>query len=451
MKSTTRPATEHPIRIDAAGACDAGREFPGPVSLLIELAPDRFPLLLAIGAPAEVDRHPASSNARRVPVAYTLLLPGLVNAHAHLDLTHMGPRAFDPQSGFRHWLEMVRLGRLRDSASIAASVRRGIELSLAGGTLAIGDIAGGTAEGFQLAPADSLAASELIGTTFLEFFGLGSSEARWRDRLDEIADRLRPRPLHRLSLSPHSPLTVSRALYARAAGIAAERGLTLATHLAESPNELQFLRDGSGPHRGFLEDLGIWTEDVGADLGRTPGEYIREALSAAPFLCIHANDCPDELISLLARSRASVAYCPRASGYFGFDRALGPHRYRDLLGAGVNVALGTDSIINLDTADRVSPLDEARHLHQRDGAPPRLLLEMITTRGASALGFDPDAWRFRAGHPIAGLAGIGLPGPCVDPLRTLFDSPSPARTLLTPSGPTSWLLNTMGMERDGRA
>jgi hypothetical protein len=97
-------------------------------------------------------------------------------------------------------------------------------------------------------------------------------------------------------------------------------------------------------------------------------------------------------LDVLARADVTVAYCPRASAYFGHDG----HLYQEMIRRGVRVALGTDSIVCLDTPNRISTLDEMRLLSRRDGTDADLLLRMATMNGAAGLGFDAHLVSF---HP----------------------------------------------------
>ena len=192
----------------------------------------------------------------------------------------------------------------------------------------------------------------------------------------------------------------------------------MSTHLGETAIERELIAEATGPHRGFLESLGLWNRAAEAELGRGAGpvSHTEPVLSEAAgrWVVAHMNDARDEDTAALARTGTSVAYCPRASAYFGNEPA-GGHRYREMAASGVNVCLGTDSIINLDTPERVSPIDDARLLHGRDGADPVELLRMLTVRGAAALGLDEGLFTFEAGRSIAGLVllegeGRGLAG-----------------------------------------
>ena len=209
--------------------------------------------------------------------------------------------------------------------------------------------------------------------------------------------------------------------------------LPVTTHLAEGAEEREFVARGRGLFRELLERLGVWdssaADDVGA--GRSPIAHLEGALMRRPMLLAHVNDCPDEDLERLALTRASVAYCARCSDYFLRHEEFGPHRYRDMLDAGVNVCLGTDSVINLPVgeSDRLSTLDDARFLHARDGTEAATLLRMATSAGARALGLDPAMFRLAPGL-IAGLAMVDVDGASGrDSLERVMKSAAPARLL----------------------
>jgi len=412
------PGRPRVLRLDAACVADAASEH-RPGSLLLRL--DSAGLaLLAAGTPVDLAARPDLPPPDEViarPGA--TLIPVLVNAHTHLDLTHMGPIAHDPAAGLTPWLKTILAGRVHDPDEIAASTRLGIAKSLAGGVAAVGDIAGWTNHGPTLVPWHTLADSPLLGISYVEFFAIGAREHAALARMDTFLraherDFARQSPASaRLGLTPHAPYSVSLAAYAwtvEHARVPAPPGpidIPLTTHLAESLAEREFIASATGPKRDLLELMHLWEDRVAAELGagRHPIEHLAGPLAAAPWLVAHVNDATDETIALLARTNTSVAYCPRSSAYFGTDLEFGPHRYRDMLAAGVNVCLGTDSIVNLDTPDRISTLDEMRLLVARDGLDPRLALEMGTTRGARALAIDPALFTFTPG-PLAGVVRV---------------------------------------------
>lgn len=411
--------------LEALSIDDGGGTSVSPGALLLEVSGVRDGILLpparvlAVGTPQEVRWHPAASNAHRAKFPQVVLIPGLVNAHTHLDLTGVGPQPFDPAKGFMGWIDMVRRRRPTDDESIAKAVRRGIELSLASGTVAVGDIAGAPAGMPSLVPWRTLAASGLAGGSYLEFFAIGRGEESGLARAEAAVDSaLGPSGPVRFGLQPHAPNTVSLRAYAWAA----ERGLPLATHLAETEAERRFVEHADGPQREFLGRIGLWDDEMLTWLGqgRRPVQHLAGVLGRARFLLAHVNDADDADLALLARAGQTVVYCPRAAEYFGNHRHLGPHRYRDMLGAGIPVALGTDSIINLPehTADTarggIGVLDEMRLLWRRDRTDPRALLGMATIHGAAALGLERDRFVFEVGSRPLGIVGVPVSTPHPD-------------------------------------
>ena len=136
----------------------------------------------------------------------------------------------------------------------------------------------------------------------------------------------------------------------------------------------------------------------------------------------HVNYADPAHLAVLQGARVSVAYCPRASVYFGHVE----HPYRVMLEAGVNVALGTDGLPCLDTPDRISVLDEMRLLARRGGVTSRALLAMGTVNGAVALGFDPARVTLAPGVETAGVLAVPIDAGSGDPLdRALHGTSAP--------------------------
>jgi cytosine/adenosine deaminase-related metal-dependent hydrolase len=406
--------------LDAEGVCAA------PGSLLVEITGDS-PCVLAAGTPEDVAGRPESRVAQRIDLPGMALLPGLINAHTHLDLTHVGPREYDPvRDQFGDWLAMILRQRATTDGAIRDSVRLGIERSLAGGVVAVGDIAGV----WSTVPLRTLRGSPMAGVSFIEAFGSGVRQEASAERIGAIVGgvALDDRGV-RVGVSPHAPYTVGLRLYERMLEIAGSSGMPLATHLAESEPEHEFIAGGGGLFRDLLDSMGLWDESIREEVGRgaTPishfftrlGEAVGSASQRSPILLVHCNDVNDRDLDTLAASPVSVAYCPRSSAYFGAERRFGPHRYAEMLGRGINVALGTDSIVNLPLRSdgrnpTISTLDEMRFLHERDGdsggcVPARLLLAMATTNAARALGMDPSRFTLAPG-PIEGLISVEIGG-----------------------------------------
>ncbi len=331
-----------------------------------------------------------------------VLLPGLVNAHAHLDLSDQG--IWPPAgSDFRSWVGKVRdLRGQRTEADTAAAVRRGIDLALAGGTCLIGDIVGHPAR----ASIEALAASPLQGVAWIEVFGVGRNAAQGAAQVDAI-DRAWPTDVGgmRIGLSPHAPYSCDRRVYQAAA----ETGRHLSTHLAELPAELEFLASGTGPLRDMLEhDIGVWSPHDAVP-GCHPVPHLADVLGQSSGLCAHCNWLQEAHVDQLAEVGAQVVYCPRASQAFGHAPPVLPsHPWAMLRSAGVNVCLGTDSLLCLDTPDRISVLDDMRLLMQRDGVDALTLLAMATIDGAAALGWPQSSVCLGPGcHAVLCLPATG--------------------------------------------
>ena len=352
--------------------------------------------VIAVGSHAQMRReHGASAATHRLPGH--VLLPGLVNAHTHLELTAVGPRTYG--GDFVGWVDM-----LREAGPSAAAAADGARAAAAAGVQAVGDIASDPAA--RAARVDAA----LGGTTFVELFGLGPPhDAAALARVGESAD----------GFQPHAPYSAGPALFAAAAA----SGRPVCTHLAETRDEAQFVACGTGPFRALLERLGKWSPRFadGYGAGASPVAWMAPHLRRCPWLVAHGNYLDDADIALLAETGASIAYCPVASDYFGHRG----HRYRELLEAGVNVCLGTDSVVcqppDGDPSQWLSVLPQMRHLYQRDGFDPGQLLSMATARGRRALGLGDAVTRLCA-VPVEPDAGD-------DPLRAVLAGRGPGRAV----------------------
>ncbi|MFI4872529.1 MAG: hypothetical protein ACIARQ_12015, partial [Phycisphaerales bacterium JB061] len=133
------------ILIAADAICDANLSVTGsrnsPAALLVEQSGQTL-RVLGVDSLDRLESHPAAANATRIDRPGCVILPGLVNAHTHLDLTHIGPRPHDPNAGFVAWVDMVRAERHTSDEQIANSVRQGCDLLKKGGVSIVGDIAG---------------------------------------------------------------------------------------------------------------------------------------------------------------------------------------------------------------------------------------------------------------------------------------------------------------------
>jgi cytosine/adenosine deaminase-related metal-dependent hydrolase len=188
--------------------------------------------------------------------------------------------------------------------------------------------------------------------------------------------------------------------------------LPLATHLAETPDEGEFLARHTGEFRRLWDALGGWTEGV----SRAEGGPIRAmqgiGLHDYPAVLAHVNYVDDEELEILARGRASVVYCPRTHAYFGHR----PHRFSEMLARGINVAVGTDSAAS---SPNLNLMEDLRLMYWlRPDVPVETLFEMATVRGARALGMGDRVGTIEAGR-VADLCVFGVTSR--EPLREVLE------------------------------
>ncbi len=329
-----------------------------------------------------------------------VLLPGLVNAHTHLELSYQSAEQLKTP-GFTHWVEAL-IAHYPPPDQIQAvvrdAVRRGAAASLGAGVTTLGDIS----RHVQITR-DELAAGAPSSrrprvVSFGEVMGLGKRRDRAAAMIAAaaapIADCTEGTPALLRGISPHAPYTVEGPVLRACLRQAIIQRLPLAMHLAELADETPFLRDLTGTlgrDWPLMQKMDLLDDHIPLMKGgplrwaQRWGLLLADAREpkprAFPVLLAHVNYCDHAELAQLAASRAAVAYCPRTHAYFGHP----PHRYRDMLAAGVNVCLATDS---LASNPDLSVLREARHVWERDRMDAYALLEMITRRAAAALGLD---------------------------------------------------------------
>jgi len=356
------------------------------------------------------------------------LMPGLVNAHTHLDLSGMRGKCppTDPEH-FTDWLRAVILYRgTTDYEKLRDEIRAGIGECLRFGTTLIGDIAGREDASWA-----ELVNAELRSVVFLELLGVTTTRA---EKALEVGSwwlqSSRQTRNCRKGLSPHAPYSVRPTLFVKASWESAwHGGCPQAIHLAETRAELVLLSERTGPFVSFLKELGVWEE---AEFVGRP-ETVVELQSVLPVLFVHCNYLePATPIG----PNASIVYCPRTHAAFGHPT----HPFREFLARGVRVALGTDSLASNPDLDLLA---EARFVHQRHpDVAGNTLLRMATLSGAEALGWEDETGSLTPGKS-ADLVVLPLPDiEATDPHQLILASALPVRSVLFRG---AW---TVGPERE---
>lgn len=354
-----------------------------------------------------------------------LLMPGLVNAHVHLELSALRGQA-QSGGGFGPWLTSMMQKRSvlapeQDEEAIDAAIS---EL-LRSGTVAIGEVTN------TLASVALLRAVPILGRVFHEIFGMTrEAAAHMRSTAQRARDALADWPTHlSYTLAPHTLYSlhpeVAQSLVREARTVKQRTSL----HLSEHAAERAFLKDGTGPFAEFLAARNVSSYDF-APPGMSPVEYAEKLGVLGPdVLAVHlCATTADELVRV-ANAHAQAVLCPRSNLYIELKL---PPLY-DMLAAGLRPALGTDSLASNTTLD---VLAEAATLRDRfPQADVGLLISMATWYGAVALDLSHRVGALREGL-TPGLLSFDLAVPTDEPLKQILRSPPPARrVLMRPSLP----------------
>jgi 5-methylthioadenosine/S-adenosylhomocysteine deaminase len=363
----------------------------------------------------------------------SILLPGLVNTHTHLELTAM--RGFLEDLDFPDWIDRLRQSRneILDTETLLYSARFGIVEGLEAGITTYADTC---SSGVVL---QAMKERDVRGIMYQEVFA--PDPAKCDAALHELDDRLaklepEQTDLVCLGVSPHAPYTVSDQLYAATAKLAQRRKLRLAMHIAESAAEEDIVVRGEGAFAERWRGRGI---DV-KKRARSPIALLEKHDVLQPgSLLIHCVRVDDTDITTIARRGCSVAHCPASNAKFGHGVApLLP-----LLAAGVAVGIGSDSVAS---NNRMDLLDEARLavlIHRgvtrkHDAFGAHQALELATIGGARALGLDDRIGSLEVGKD-ADLAAfridIARTTPTGDPYSAaIFALPGRSAELVTVRG-----------------
>lgn len=308
-----------------------------------------------------------------------IIMPGLINAHTHLELSGLHGRIEKPGDLADWLLKVVQHERSLSAAElqefVKASVRKGVAESLSAGVTTLGDIS----RHAQLTR-PLLRDGPLRVVSFGEVVGIGTRRHHVAERLRRAADERYDSQFLSTALSPHAPYSIDGAGIVEVTTHARIRRMRTCMHLAESVEEIQFLQTGQGRFRELLEKLGVWDERI-AIPGTTPVRFVHALGALGPeCLIAHGNYVDEQEIDLLCATGTSVAFCPRTHSFFGHQA----YPLMELLGGGVNVCVGTDSLASNPS---LSVLEELIHVRrQHPEMPADAILALGTINAARALG-----------------------------------------------------------------
>ena len=321
------------------------------------------------------------------------LIPGLVNAHTHLEFSNLRQPLGNRGMNFVDWIALVIGSRKNaDPNDKVKAIKAGLAESATHGVVAIGEIA--TEPLFE-----NSYQSDLHVTTFFERLGIRREQSN--SAVDTCEQFLACNESHSFekAISPHAPYSVHPVLLDRLVELSCEHKLPIAMHLAETKDEILMLDKQQGKFVGLLESLGLWSDDI-YPLGTQIMDLLKKLARCPNSLIIHGNYLTDADISFIASKRdsMSVVYCPRTHDYF--EHA--PYPLEKFLAAGINVAIGTDS--RASNPD-LNLFDELKLIKRKF---PQLdtnsILKMGTASGAQALRIEKQFGMIRAG--LSGMLSV---------------------------------------------
>lgn len=321
------------------------------------------------------------------------IVPGFVNAHGHLELTHFPSWKirkgidYSPRTYVDWVIQVIKINRGLSRQEKELSLREGIRISLESGTTTIGDI---VTDGSYLGVYRE---SMLSGRLFLEAIGheplrCSSLLARLETEMDRFSgSRILP------GLSPHAPHTLSKAFMKDISGLALSRAVPMAIHVAESREETEFLFDSTGRIAELLYPHVGWESFIPSPRKTTPVEYLEKLgiLDSSPTAihCVHVTHSD---AAILKKFGVRVALCPRSNEKL--DVGMAPVQLFKKMG--IPLALGTDSLASNDS---LSMQDEMAFVRQKFPGvfTPAEILHMATLGGAAAIGLDHEAGSLEKG------------------------------------------------------
>ena len=331
----------------------------------------------------EIARHAALRTRHPLTdLGEVILLPGLINAHCHLDYTGMAGEISPPKNNFTDWIAAITAYKASwDYSDYAQSWLRGAHQLLKTGTTTVADI-----EAVPELLTEVWDATPLRVLSFLEMTGIKSRRPP-RNILREAARTISTlkHPRHSAHLSPHAPYSTVPELLKLSAAAARKKNWRVSTHIAESAAEFEMFQNATGAMHDWLARNGRDNADCGH--GSPVAHYAKNKSLGENVLAVHVNYLARGDASLLGKSGTHIVHCPRSHDYFRHAKF---ERER-LANAGVNLCLGTDSLATTRKDGKQKPqLDmfaEMRTLADKDMAiAPEEILQMATVNGARALG-----------------------------------------------------------------
>jgi cytosine/adenosine deaminase-related metal-dependent hydrolase len=381
----------------------------------VTVADDR---VLSIAPSTAAPPPPAGDDILDIQLGRVAIMPGLVNAHTHIELSWMWGKV-PPRGSFVEWVSELMALRATSTIDGTQAMTDAVIQMEECGTAAVGDISN------TLASIEPIAHSRMQAVVFRELIGFGNPDP---DGLTAHAraelDRRPPFPRIRLALAPHAPYSVSPGLFRAIARDVATHGTITSVHLGENREELQFLQEGTGPFRDLLERVRAWNP-AWTPPATGPVDYLASlGLLSSRALVVHGVQFTDLELAMIAKAKATLVTCPRSNVWVG----VGDPPVSRFFASGARIAIGTDSLASASDLNVFSELAALHHLAPE--VPASTLLASATRVGAEALGF-PDLGAIAPGAS-ARLITVDLPETVRDIETYLVEGIDPAQVTWLP-------------------
>ena len=343
-----------------------------------------------------------------------LLLPGLINAHCHLDYTCLRGK-IPAQKSFTDWIRGINANKSELSPKdYLVSINDGFAEAKRFGTTTIANLTAFPELISEIQP-------PIRTWWFPELIDVRAPE-RAIELVDSAVEALNQ--IRSWGLAPHALFTASRNLFRHCEDMRRNDKVLLTTHLAESREEMQMFRDATGPLYEFIKSIGRPMDDCG---NKTPLELFLSATlnrSLSQWIVTHLNELIESDFGLLERADAKfhIAHCPRSHDYFGHT----PFAFERLRSLGFNICLGTDSLASNES---LSLFDEMRAFQKHfPSVSAEEIVQMATVNPARTFRQENAVGRIRPGFQ-ADFIGVPCSGS-----RDVFDQ------IVAFDRPVAWMM-----------
>ncbi|MGC8744867.1 MAG: amidohydrolase family protein [Verrucomicrobiia bacterium] len=356
--------------------------------------------ILDVGQKTELNYLRNSSDCRFIDCGESVILPSLINSHAHLDYTHFAGK-IPPVDSFSQWIQSI-IKEKKAFAGYSESWIEGAGMLLSSGAGFIGNIESIPSllyEVWEKTPLKILSFLEIIDLKYRH-------NSDWLNKYETLIEgllRLKTKTKS-IGLSPHSLYSTTPDLLSDCFKLAKKYNLPVSIHIAESEEEYEMFKHKKGALYEWLKDAGRDMSDCGA--GSPVKTLFWNDNTPAGLILAHCNYIDEEDIQIIKKRGASVVHCPSSFIYFGHK----DFKCDLLLNSGVNVCLGTDSLAsaNADGCEKpeLNMFNEMRNFSEKFcNVSPRQIIEMATINGAKAVNMSGRIGELASGAK-ADLIGI---------------------------------------------